>query len=221
MYKTNDKQTRLREPAVIEQNLIGLRTQLVHTRLSNGQSLMDKVLALYIVDEPYLEWSLTRSTLEGLITKVRMIIPNRPTYMIFAQHCFDPMANSVNGNCNANVKPEHRGVPANLDWVGFDWYSNISTADSKCTRYDLPAYSHVKTDASQASFDCRIKQGVQRLKALAWQPIVLLSESRNDWIWSEAARFGAIRPVISVHSDRLIRSKPTGYFGPFRPVICT
>ena len=43
----------------------------------------------------------------------------------------------------------------------------------------------------------------------------------SDPSTTPAARFGAIRPVISVHSDRLIRSKPTGYFGPFRPVICT
>ena len=34
------------------------------------------------------------------------------------------------------------------------------------------------------------------------------------------ARFGAIRPMISVHSDRPFRSKPTGDFGAIRPVDC-
>lgn len=203
VYKTNENQTRLRPAIVIEQNLIALRTQLMGTRMIDGSSLMDKILALYIVDEPYLEWSLTRNALEGLISTVRRIIPNRPTYIIFAQHCFDPLANTTNGNCNSDVNPEHRGIPYNLDWVGFDWYSNVSEPGSKCTRYDLPTYSRVKTDTSQASFDCRIAQGVKRLKDLAWQPIVLLTESRNDWIWSETDLIREIDRYIS-----LARSEP-------------
>ncbi len=149
--KDQNNNTILASNADIENSLAHIRTLL--------SPYMNKVLAFYIADEPYLTWQTTHDTLVGIITQVKLFFPNVPTYITFAQNCFDSTVPSYSGGCNSSVPGQLRGIPENLDWVGFDWYAN--PADS-C--YGTPV------DASDSSFNCRITQSVHRLESIFKQP---------------------------------------------------
>ncbi|HEX5151940.1 MAG TPA: hypothetical protein VFW07_10850 [Parafilimonas sp.] len=82
----------------------------------------------YIADEPYLNGKqITRAMLETAIGKLKAKIPNIPTYITFAHNYF-----STEENDKAGTQPgSNRGIPSNLDYVSFDWYSNGTDGSSK------------------------------------------------------------------------------------------
>lgn len=82
----------------------------------------------YIADEPYLNGKqITRTMLETAIGKLKAKIPNIPTYITFTHDYF-----SMEENKNAGTQPgSNRGIPNNLDYISFDWYSNGTDGSSK------------------------------------------------------------------------------------------
>ena len=121
----------------------------------------DRVRALYLVDEPYLAGHLIpRQELERAITLVKSRFPGIPTYITFAHHCFDPA--STDAACQ--VPSSDRGIPAGLDWVGFDWYNDSN---------DLAvAATHVPT---------HIATGIARIGQLApTARVIVVPEAYTD-----------------------------------------
>lgn len=56
--------------------------------------------------------------IENAISLVKKVFPDHFSYITFAHHCFDPTSNDV----ACNTPSSQRGIPKNLDWIGFDWY---------------------------------------------------------------------------------------------------
>ena len=131
-----------------------------------------KLLALCVAEEPYRYWGITRTTLEKLVAKAKAAFPDVPVYAIFGQHCFDPGVGE--GGCKSRVEGRDRGIPDNLDWVGFAWHSSSA---GHC--YGESVEGHWGT------FQCRIRNGVERLKKLTGKPIVLTAEAIDLYIGDE------------------------------------
>ena len=89
---------------------------------------IDKIKILYVADEPYLPGKeITREMLETAIGKVHEYFPGIPVYITFARDYFVTTENDAPG-----VQPgSERGIPNNLDYVSFDWYSDDSGGDTK------------------------------------------------------------------------------------------
>ena len=122
---------------------------------------IEKVAAFYIVDEPYSPpWLVPRTTLEAAITKVKARFPNTATTLVIAHHCFDPAVPPLSATCSSTFPGKERGVPANVDWAMFDWYTNGD-----------PDHTMVET------FTNRVVAGVERMKKVTNKPIVLVGES--------------------------------------------
>jgi hypothetical protein len=120
-----------------------------------------RVRALYLIDEPYVaDHLIPRSQLEQAITTVKNRFPSIPTYITFAHHCFDPSSTDV----ACQVPATERGIPAGLDWVGFDWYNDSN---------DLSvAGTHVATN---------IASGVDRIGQLAPSAkVIIVPEAYTD-----------------------------------------
>lgn len=135
----------------------------IEARLDTLQALLagkeSRVLAFYVYDEPYLDSHVTpRQTLEQGIARLKARYPHIPTYITFAHHCFDPSAPS--DKACTKLPASQRGIPANLDWAAFDWYS-----DDRCAKGVF------------ANFDCAVVGGVERLKALTSARILLVPEA--------------------------------------------
>lgn len=80
-----------------------------------------RVRALYLMDEPYVAGhALPRAELEKAIAAIQGAVPGIPTYITFAHHCVDPASDDP----VCVVPAASRGIPAGLDWVGFDWYND-------------------------------------------------------------------------------------------------
>lgn len=62
--------------------------------------------------------------LENAITLVKKVFPDQFSYITFAHHCFDPTSNDI----ACNTPSSQRGIPKNLDWIGFDWYLHFKDA---------------------------------------------------------------------------------------------
>ncbi len=123
--------------------------------------VLGRVRAFYLIDEPYIGSHLIpRAELETAIAAIEARFPSVPTYITFAHHCFDP--DSTDSACQ--VAGANRGIPAGLDWVGFDWYN---------TSNDLSvAATHVPT---------RIAPGVERIAELAPSvQVILVPEGYTD-----------------------------------------
>jgi hypothetical protein len=126
-----------------------------------------QILALYVADEPTAQ-GITRSTLETLIDAIHRRFPGIPTYVVYPQDCFD---NSPGLDAKCGLSGQ-RGIPSNLDWVGFDWYA---------------------TSQSQ------LENTLVKLQAMTNKPIVLVSEGMNEFLqgltpaWQDyflSSRFG-------------------------------
>ena len=89
---------------------------------------VDKIKIFYVADEPYLPGKeIDREMLETAINKVKEYFPDIPVYITFARDYFVTTENPAPG-----VQPgSKRGIPDNLDYVSFDWYSDDSGGDTK------------------------------------------------------------------------------------------
>jgi hypothetical protein len=120
-----------------------------------------RVRAFYVFDEPYLDAHRTpRAVLEQGIAALKARFPGVPAYITFGHHCFDP---AVTDAACSLLSPAQRGLPANLDWASFDWYS-----DGSCGA----------TPAQQ--FACHVEAGLVRLKALSPTVKILLTGEACD-----------------------------------------
>lgn len=119
--------------------------KILHHNL-DSQGLLPKILALYVYDEPFIN-GCTLETVETGLALLKSVFPSIPTYITFARHCFDP--EFPDPACRATK----RGIPQNLDWIGFDWYMDHLEG---CGGTNL---------ADQ--FTCRIVGGVSKLANLA------------------------------------------------------
>eukprot|EP01121_Diplochlamys_sp_Union-15-3_P013503 TRINITY_DN4195_c0_g1_i1.p1 TRINITY_DN4195_c0_g1~~TRINITY_DN4195_c0_g1_i1.p1 ORF type:complete len:438 (-),score=45.41 TRINITY_DN4195_c0_g1_i1:7-1320(-) len=125
----------------------------VDSRLSTFNSTIysyirqGKIAAFYVYDEPYVAGCLI-SVIEAAISLLNKYFPNIPTYITFARHCFDPSYQDP----ACRTPTSQRGIPKNLDWIGFDWYMDPSTS---CGTYIFE------------QFQCRIADGVQKIANLA------------------------------------------------------
>ncbi|MFV8754222.1 hypothetical protein ACNOYE_27070 [Nannocystaceae bacterium ST9] len=125
------------------------------------EPVLHRVRAFYLIDEPYvLVHQMPRAELEKAIAAVEDRFPDVPTYITFAHHCFDP----ASGDPACVVPSADRGIPAGLDWVGFDWYNDSN---------DLAvAATHVPTN---------IATGVDRIVELAPSAkVIVVPEAYTD-----------------------------------------
>lgn len=121
----------------------------------------DEIQAFYITDEPYSPpWLVPRAVLEAAIAKVKKVFPTIPTMLVIAHHCFDPSVPPESADCSSTFPGSERGVPANLDWAMFDWYTNDDAPNTM-----LQTFTH------------RTIEGVARMKKVTTKPIVLVGES--------------------------------------------
>jgi hypothetical protein len=133
------------------------------TRLNElGKEYIDgyrnKILAFYVFDEPTNN-GITKKQLELVISQLNARFPNIPSYITYSQNCFDPDP-ALTNKCS-NMDPINRGIPSNLDWVGFDWYlTNNPFQDEEF-------------------FYSQIKSTLNRLKALTNKPIVLTPDAMD------------------------------------------
>jgi hypothetical protein len=111
----------------------------------------DKIAAFYVMDEPNIH-SFSNAEIEAGIAALKKVFPTIPTYLVFAEHCFDPSF-----KCPTNVPSAQRGIPSNVDWVGFDWYISGNNLWS-----DLQA---------------QVVDGVQLLSRLCSKSIVLIPDA--------------------------------------------
>ncbi|MDN7488524.1 hypothetical protein QZM35_12520 [Burkholderia sp. AU45274] len=77
----------------------------------------DKILALYIYDEPTAA-NVSKTSLELIISKLNVRFPGIPTYVVYAADCY------VNSTCSSSLERSERDIPVNVDWVGFDVYNS-------------------------------------------------------------------------------------------------
>lgn len=118
-----------------------------------------KILAFYIADEPT-NYNISRESLETVIRLVKSKFPEIPTYLIWDQNCFDNKA-ALDKKCKCVGK---RGIPENVDWVGFDWYLRNKPTQDK------------------ADFQKNIVGTVERLKALTKKSIVLIPDGTDQFL---------------------------------------
>lgn len=87
-----------------------------------------RISLIYIADEPYLNGKqITRTMLETAIAKIKAKIPGIPTYITFCHDYF-----STENLPNPGTQPgSNRGIPNNLDYISFNWYSNETNGSSK------------------------------------------------------------------------------------------
>ena len=123
--------------------------------------VLGRVRAFYLIDEPYIDGHLIpRSELEKAIAAVNARFPGVPTYITFAHHCFDP--SSADPACV--IPSAERGIPAGLDWVGFDWYNDSNDLANAAT--------HVPT---------HVATGVDRIAQLApTAKVIVVPEAYTD-----------------------------------------
>jgi hypothetical protein len=89
---------------------------------------LDSVKMFYVADEPYLPGKeITREMLEFAINKVNEYFPGIPTYITFARDYFVTTPNEEPGTQPGSK----RGIPQNVDYISFDWYSDDSDGDSR------------------------------------------------------------------------------------------
>ncbi len=144
--------------------------------------VLGRVRAFYLIDEPYIEaWQIPRAELEAAIAAVEGRFPGVPTYITFAHHCFDP--DSTDAACA--VPPADRGIPAGLDWVGFDWYNSSN---------DLAvAATHVPT---------HIAPGVARIGQLApGADVILVPEAYTDGVRLESTAIATMQDYVQLAID--------------------
>jgi len=118
-----------------------------------------KILAFYIADEPT-NYNISRESLEKVIKLVKSKFPLIPTYLIWDQNCFDNSP-TLDKKCK-NVG--QRGIPENVDWVGFDWYLGSKPSKDK------------------ADFKKNIVATLERLKTLAKKSIVLIPDGTDQFL---------------------------------------
>ena len=150
--------------------------------------VLGRVRALYLIDEPYIGGHLIpRSELDKAIAAVESRFPGVPTYITFAHHCFDPA--STDPACL--VPSMDRGIPAQLDWVGFDWYNDSNDLSVAATH--VP--SHVAT-------------GVARIAQLAPSAkVIVVPEAYTDGNRLEAT------VVSTIHDYFTLAAQEPSVFG--------
>ena len=156
------------EPSpTIDENLQRVKEKYIGDKLS-------RVLAFLIKDEPYLvkDGSTNKKALETIITHVNKHFDGIPTYITFAEYCFDP---SYNGPC---VGRNLRGIPHNLDWVGFNFYTllqgDLNRLSALFKRDIIGGVERIKKKCvRKAKGRCVQEQG------LVNKPIVLTGEAFN------------------------------------------
>jgi len=103
----------------------------------------DRISMFYVADEPYLNGKeITRTMLETAIGKLNAKIPGIPTYITFTHDYF-----STENLSNPGTQPgSNRGIPNNLDYMSFDWYSNETDGNSKrnIEEYVKPTMEKIK-----------------------------------------------------------------------------
>ena len=119
----------------------------------------DKILAFYIADEPS-DYGITRESRDTVIAAVKKIYPNIPTYIIWDQDCFDNTP-ALDKKCGL---AGHRGIPAAVDWVGFDWYLRG------------------KPEADAADFKAHTVAAVERMKSITNKGIVLIPDGTDEFL---------------------------------------
>ncbi|MGB4076794.1 MAG: hypothetical protein WBK28_03770 [Minisyncoccia bacterium] len=127
---------------------------------------LGKIFAFYIMDEPT-GHNISKTSMEAAIAAVKTRFPGIPTYSIYAQDCFDN-ASSLDAKCGMAGK---RGVPSNLDWVGFDWYMPSDTSNDTTV------------------FKTQITDTVTRLKSLTTKPIILVPDVTDQMLQSLAVNW--------------------------------
>lgn len=121
------------------------------------------ILAFYIADEPS-DYGITRTSLELVIKALNKRFPGIPTYIVWDQNCFD---NSPDLDAKCGLSGQ-RGIPAGVDWVGFDWY----------LRHDP------RSDV--ADFNNQIIATVERMKKVTDKAIVLVPDGTDEFVQSFA-----------------------------------
>ncbi|MCA7990092.1 hypothetical protein LGM63_05525 [Burkholderia cepacia] len=99
----------------------------------------DKILALYIYDEPTVA-NVSKSSLELIISKLNNRFPGIPTYVVYNSNCY------VNSSCSSSLPMAERDIPGNVDWVGFDvynWNNDPSFVTNTVSPYLTQLRSHL------------------------------------------------------------------------------
>ncbi|WP_334052141.1 hypothetical protein [Burkholderia cepacia] len=99
----------------------------------------DKILALYIYDEPTVA-NVSKSSLELIISKLNNRFPGIPTYVVYNSNCY------VNSSCSSSLPMSERDIPGNVDWVGFDvynWNNDPSFVTNTVSPYLTQLRSHL------------------------------------------------------------------------------
>ncbi|WP_155420130.1 hypothetical protein [Burkholderia cepacia] len=101
----------------------------------------DKILALYIYDEPTYA-NISKSTLQLIISKLNFRFPGIPTYVVYYRNCY------VDQSCSSSLPMSERDIPDNVDWVGFDIY-NSSGDPNFVTNTVTPLVTQLRTHLDQ------------------------------------------------------------------------
>jgi len=124
----------------------------------------NKILAFYIADEPS-DYGITRDSLDIVIRAVKKKFPNIPTYIIWDQDCFDNTS-ALDDKCGLAGQ---RGIPADVDWVGFDWYIRGNPAQDNTT------------------FKNSVVSTMTRMKRVTNKPIVMVPDGTDEFLKDYAA----------------------------------
>jgi len=123
------------------------------------------ILAFYIADEPT-GYGITRDSLELVIKELKTRFPHIPTYIVYYADCFDNSP-TMDAKCGLNGQ---RGLPADLDWVGFDWYLEGAPANDT------------------ANFKKQIIDTTKRLEALTSKRIVVVPDGTDEFLTHYSAK---------------------------------
>lgn len=117
------------------------------------------ILAFYIADEPS-GFGITRQSLELVIAALKARFKGVPTYIVWNRFCFDndPSLDATCGTAGG------RGIPAGLDWIGFDWYLTGAPA------------------SDTVDFQRKTIDNVERLKKLTHLPIILVPDGTDEYL---------------------------------------
>jgi len=115
-----------------------------------------KISAFCVMDAPYIH-NFSVTVLQDGISLVNKKFPGIPTYIVFAQHCFDPSFPCP----GTSLPPVLRGIPKNLDWVGFAWF--------------------ITSNDIEAEFYEHIVGGVEKLARLTNKKLMLVPEAMNQY----------------------------------------
>ncbi|VWB21902.1 hypothetical protein BLA14095_00741 [Burkholderia lata] len=99
----------------------------------------DKILALYIYDEPTVA-NVSKNSLELIISKLNARFSGIPTYVVYNSNCY------VNSSCSSSLSMSERDIPGNVDWVGFDvynWNNDPSFVTNTISPYLTQLRSHL------------------------------------------------------------------------------